>query len=268
MSLYVKENPLYLSQSIDSILNQSLMPDEIVIVLDGPITNELYDVLNEFIEKNPTLFKLVKLEKNLGLGLALNEGLKACKNSLIARMDTDDIAYENRCEEQINEFLKNPSLDIIGTLTTEFSETIENSHFSRVVPEKHEDIVKFSKRRSPFNHPTVMYKKKSVEDVGGYKDILRNEDIDLFVRMIRNGSKAKNIQKQLLYFRSNKDNYIRRKSWTNNKNYILVIYNFWRHGHSSLFDLIYVVVMQLGMVVSPSWLVKYISDNFLRKKIN
>ncbi|HBY89803.1 MAG TPA: glycosyl transferase [Aerococcaceae bacterium] len=266
MSLYIKEKPDYLKSSIESMLTQTVLPNQIVIVLDGPITVDLENIINEYKNSYPSLFTIVALKENLGLGLALNEGIKYCKNELIARMDTDDISYPERCELQLEEFSKNPSLDIVGTLTSEFYETPEDIVSSRIVPENHEAIVKFSKRRSPFNHPTVMYRKSSVTDVGGYRDILRNEDIDLFVRMIINKSNAKNIQKELLYFRSNIDNFKRRKSWSNNKNYIKVIFGFWKQGYSTIWDLIFVVITQLGMYLSPMWVLKWISETVLRGK--
>lgn len=268
MSLYDKEEPAYLSQSLDSMVSQTIQPDEIVLVLDGPINMNLQEILSNFLKEYPEVLKVVPLRKNIGLGLALNEGLKVCKNDLIVRMDTDDIAYPNRVEMQLREFNNNPSLDILGTLTSEFYETPDKIISSRIVPENHSDIVKFSKRRSPFNHPTVMYKKYAVEEVGGYRDIIRNEDLDLFARMLDNGSKAKNLQIPLLYFRSNADNYKRRKSWDNCSNYIRVIYSLWKKGYSSTFDLIYVIFTQLGMFISPTWLVKYVSDNFLRSNLN
>lgn len=267
MSLYDKEKPDYLSQSLDSMINQTVKPDEIVLVLDGPVNIGLQEILSVYKKKYPEVIKIVPLDKNLGLGLALNEGIKVCKNELIVRMDTDDISYKNRVEMQLKEFNNDPKLDILGTLTSEFFETPDKIISSRIVPESHNEIIKFSKRRSPFNHPTVMYKKRAVENVNGYKDILRNEDLDLFARMLNNGSRAKNLQIPLLYFRSNVDNYKRRKSWTNCSNYIRVIYNLWRKGYSSTIDLIYVVFTQIGMFISPTWLVRYISDNLLRSKL-
>lgn len=264
MSLYIKEKPSYLVQSLESILKQTIKPEQIVIVKDGPLTEELLYILNEYVTQDPKLYTLVNLKSNHGLGLALNEGIKVCRNEFVARMDTDDISYTDRIETQLKEFDKNNSLDILGTLTSEFYETPNKIVSSRIVPEHHEDIVKFSKRRSPFNHPTVMYKKSAVEAVGGYRDILRKEDIDLFARMLNNGSKAKNIQKPLLYFRSNEDNYKRRKSWVNCKNYIGVIYEFWKNGYSSTWDLIYVAITQIGMYMAPMWLLKYISESLLR----
>ena len=103
MSVYHKENPNYFIESIESMLRQSVKPDEIVIVKDGPLTKELDKVISDYVEKYPEFFNIIPLEKNVGLGLALNEGLKKCKNELVARMDTDDISLENRCELQINE---------------------------------------------------------------------------------------------------------------------------------------------------------------------
>lgn len=159
LSVYRKEKKDYLLSSIKSILNQSSIPNEIVIVEDGPLDEELDNLINTFIKKYPKLFKIVKLEKNVGLGLALNEGLKACSFELVARMDTDDIAKKLRFEKQLQEFESNPQLSIVGTNTDEFISDPANVISRRVVPEKNEDILKFSRRRSPFNHPTVMYKK-------------------------------------------------------------------------------------------------------------
>lgn len=152
-------------------------------------------------------------------------------------------------------------------MTSEFYETPNEIISSRTVPEDHVDIVKFSKRRSPFNHPTVMYRKSALEKVGGYKDVLRNEDLDLFARMLANGAKAKKLQIPLLYFRSNKDNFKRRKTLTNCKNYIGVIFKLWKNGYSSFWDLIYVITTQVAMLLSPVWLLKIVTENILREKI-
>lgn len=266
MSLYIKENPEFLKISIESMVNQELKPEEIIIVFDGPITPALEEVIDSFVELEPELFTLVKLEKNRGLGLALNEGIRVSRNELIARMDTDDISYLERCKIQVNLFDENPNLDIVGTLTSEFYERPENVVSIRKVPESQKDILKFSKRRSPFNHPTVMYKKSSVLKVGGYQNVIRNEDLDLFGRMLAIGCQAYNIQQELLYFRSNEDNFKRRKSWHNNYNYTKVIYNFWKKGYSSFYDFAFVAVTQLGMFIAPTWILKIVSDKVLREK--
>ncbi len=267
MSIYYKENPIYFRTSIESMLSQTLKPDEIVIVKDGKLTEELDKVIDYYVLREPNLFKIIPLENNIGLGLALNKGLEKCRNELVARMDTDDISLENRCELQVNEFMKNSELCICGTMIDEFYDESENIVSSRIVPTKHEDIVKFSRRRSPFNHPTVMYKKSEVLKYGGYHDVKRKEDIDLFGRMLNHGCIAMNIEQSLLLFRSNEDNFKRRKSWDNCKSYIAVIYDFWKKGYSGTYDLIVVIIGQFLMFFSPIWVLKLLSNNLLRKKV-
>jgi glycosyltransferase involved in cell wall biosynthesis len=268
MSIYHKEKLDFFIKSVESMLRQSIKPDEIVIVKDGPLTPELDQAINKYENQDPRLFTIVPLEKNLGLGLALNEGLKKCRNDLVARMDTDDISLENRCELQLKEFEKNPMLSICGTMIDEFYDTPENIVTSRIVPLLHDDIVKFGRRRSPFNHVTVMFKKDDVLSCeGGYHDVHRKEDIDLFVRMVNQGCLGININKSLVLVRSNKDNFERRKSWPNCKSYIKVIYNFWKKGYSSTTDLIVVVIGQMVMFLSPVWMLKILSNRILRGKV-
>lgn len=266
MSVYEKENPDYFSISIDSMLRQTLPPTQIVIVKDGKLTNKLDRVIDKFVESYPQLFTIVELPNNVGLGLALNEGLKACRNELVARMDTDDIALENRCELQIKEFLKNKDLCILGSNIDEFYDDPSRIVSSRIVPSKHRDIIKFARRRNPFNHPTVMYKKSEVLKLGGYSNYRRNQDLDLFVRMLHSGCIAANIDKSLLLFRANKDNLKRRKSWEKCSSYIKMIYNFWRNGYSGFNDLFIVTISQIIVFLAPSFVLDWISSKYLRKE--
>lgn len=265
MSVYEKENPLFLKQSIDSMLNQSLPPNQIVIVKDGKLTEELDKVINKYQTDYKELFTIVELKENVGLGLALNEGLKACRNELVARMDTDDIAVENRCELQVKMFLENENLSILGSYIAEFEDKPEIIISSRVVPTNHTDILKFSRRRNPFNHPTVMYKKSDVLKVGGYGNYRRNQDLDLFVRMLNNNCYSANLDKPLVLFRANRDNLKRRKSWEKCRSYIEMIYNFWKKGHSSLWDLIVVAASQIVVFLAPLSFLEWITSTFLRK---
>lgn len=265
MSVYTKENPEYFKSSIESMVNQTLLPEEIVIVKDGPITLELDKIIDHYELNYDGLFTIVALKENVGLGKALNEGLKKCRNELVARMDTDDISLVNRCELQVGEFIKDKNLDIVGSNIDEFYNTPDKIISSRIVPTDHDEILKFSRRRNPFNHPTVMYRKSSVLRNGGYGDFRRNQDLDLFVRMLNNGCKAKNINQSLLLFRANKDNLIRRKSWEKCRSYISMIYSFWRNGYSSLIDLTVVAFSQIVIFISPTWVLEWISSKYLRK---
>lgn len=266
MSVYIEEKPEYFALSLDSMLEQTVKPDEIVLVKDGSLTEELDIVITQYQKQYPTLFKVVSLEKNVGLGLALNEGLKVAKNDLVARMDTDDIALSTRCEKQLQLFKMDPELSIVGTNIDEFSENHSVIHSSRVVPEKHDDIVQFSKKRNPFNHPTVMYKKNDVLESGGYGNFRRNQDYELFVRMLNEGYQAANINESLLLFRANEDNLKRRKSWRKTKNDLKIRYNFWKKGFVGFSDLSISAIGILVAYLAPGWLFERLSSSLLREK--
>lgn len=265
MSLYYKEKPEYLHLAIDSMLRQTVPPDEIIIVEDGLLTDELYEVEREYIEANPGLFNIVKNETNLGLGLALNNGLKACRNELVARMDTDDISKPDRCEKQLAVFRRSPELAIVGAWVDEFYTSPDEVVSTRAVPCKHEEIYSFAKKRSAFNHPAVMYRKSKVLENGGYSALRRNQDVDLFGRMLYAGCKAENIGESLLWFRSNDDLAKRRKSWENTKSYIDTIQKFWKMGYASFGDYALIAVAQTGMFLMPVKLQHWVYKKFLRK---
>jgi len=265
MSLYVKEKPEYLRIAIDSMIKQTVQPDEIVIVKDGPLTEELDAVIKEYERNYPNLFHIVVSDVNIGLGKALNLGLNACRNELVARMDTDDIAKPKRCEKQLKMLKENVELDLLGSSVDEFYSTPNEIVSRRVVPTNHKEIYEFAKRRSAFNHPAVMYKKSKVLSVGGYGDLRRNQDVDLFGRMLFSGCIAGNIEESLLYFRSNDALAKRRRSWENTKSYIMTIKKFWKMGYASFSDYAIVAVAQTGMFLMPVKIQHWVYKKFLRK---
>lgn len=161
MSVYHKEKPEYLKQAIASIQAQTLPTDDFVLVCDGPLNDALDAVIAKKQQEMGKTLNVVRLAKNGGLGNALNEGIKHCKNELVARMDSDDIAYQDRCEKQIAVFYKHPEVSICSGIVEEFTSTPDVVDAKRVPPEAHEEIVEFAKKRNPFNHPCVMYKKIS-----------------------------------------------------------------------------------------------------------
>lgn len=264
MSIYIEEEPDYFDQSLKSMVNQTLLPDEIVLVKDGKLTQGLEDVITRYNQKYPQLFTIVTLKENIGLGRALDVGIKHCRNELIARMDTDDISLPNRCNLQVEKFKQNPELSIVGTMTDEFYDTPDNIISSRNVPTTNDEIYKFMKRRSPFNHPTVMYKKTDVIRCGGYGKMRRKQDLDLFSRMINNGCKAENLDLSLVLFRSNEESFSRRQSWSYVKSYIDVQFEIWKRGHCSFIDLTYVTLGQFFIYIAPRSLLKVISNELLR----
>ena len=209
LTLYHKESPFYLCQSLDSIFNQSLLPTEVVLVEDGPLTNELYQVIAEYSRQYSEL-KVVPLVQNVGLGNALNEGLKHCSNDIVARMDTDDVAKPNRFESQMKVFEEHPEYDVVGAWIDEFEDLTSNVISTRKLPENHEEIYGYAQKRNPINHPVVMFRKTAVEAAGGYKHFPLFEDYYLWVRMLLNGAKFYNIQESLLFFRFSPEMFKRR----------------------------------------------------------
>lgn len=213
MSLYIKEKPEYFNECMRSILQQTVQPTEIVIVLDGPISPEVETVLKNYIKNNPGLIKTVINHENKGLGLALAKGILACKYELIARMDTDDIARNDRFEKQLIEFTKDPDLDICGSHIIEFEGSIDNVISKRKVPLSQVEITKYQKDRSAFNHMTVMYKKSAVIKAGNYEDCPLMEDDLLWVHMLLSGAKGKNIDDYLVFARTGLAMIKRRGGW-------------------------------------------------------
>lgn len=264
MTVYKNDNPEYFKKSILSMLNQTVLTNDFVIVNDGPIGEQLQAVIDLYKDKYPGLINQVSLEKNVGLGLALNAGLRECKNDIVARMDADDISLPTRCEKQLDEFEYDESMDIVGCPVKEFINEETNIISERKVPQSHEEIIKFAKQRDPFNHPTVMYRKNKVLACGGYSDLRKNQDTDLWIRMLVNKCKTKNIVEPLLLFRFDEKTYERRKNWTNTKLLLKIRYEGYKIGFSSLFDFLKVAIVQLGIYIMPIRFQKWIYKKFLR----
>lgn len=264
MSVYCKDNAEYLKLAINSMLSQTLMPDEIVIVKDGKIPDELENIILEF-KKNFSNIVEVQLARNIGLGLALNEGLKVCKNDLVARMDADDISLPARCEHQVKMFMKNKKLDIVGCPVIEFSGNIENVVGKRKVPLTNDDIYKYSKRRDAFNHPAVMYRRSKVLKCGGYNEYRKNQDTDLWIRMLANGCKAANLDEYLFMFRFDENTYRKRKSWLNTKSLIHIRWYAYKIGFSSFCDFLAVSFSQLAIFLLPVSFQKFVYKKILRR---
>lgn len=214
MSLYKNEKPAYLAQALDSVINQTVKPAEIVMVKDGLLTEELDRTLDEYCAKYPELFKIVPFAQNRGLGLALRDGVLQCSYELIVRMDTDDICKLDRFEKQLAYMEKHKDVALLGTWIREFSVNSDETPDSlTILPCSHEDIEAFAKKRNPFRHMTVFYKKSAVLDSGNYRDFLWFEDYDLWVRMLQKRYKAANLPEYLVDVRANKDMFARRGGW-------------------------------------------------------
>lgn len=204
MSVYQKENPNFLKLSLSSVFNQTVKPDEVVLVEDGPLTPDLYSVIEEYKEKYPEL-KVYPFEHNRGLGRALNSGLRFCTHELVARMDTDDINVSTRFEKELAQFEMNPNLAVCSSWIEEFESFPENVVAVKKLPERHDQLYEFGKRRCPVNHPVSMFRKSIILENGSYLDFPLFEDYYLWVRLMVNGCEFYCIQESLLKFRRSSD---------------------------------------------------------------
>ena len=210
MSLYAKERAEYLREALDSMLAQTVPPAEVVVVKDGPLTDELEDVLTEYDAANPGLFSFVSYPENRGLGYALARGIEACSNEVVARMDTDDHALSGRMEHQLA-LMAEQGLDMVGSNVTEFVEAWDRPVATTDLPITHDEIVTYSKRRNPFRHPPMTFRRSKVLAAGNYNaDFPYFEDWDLFNRMLASGCRAANVREALVAMRVSPDFYARR----------------------------------------------------------
>jgi glycosyltransferase involved in cell wall biosynthesis len=211
MLLWYKENPEYLKQSVESMASQTIPPSEFVFVQDHDVSSEIQYIIKKYTDGIPVKCVDAYDLFGSGLGSIRARGVENCSFELIACMDSDDIAFPDRCEKQLQIFDKNPDMAIVGGVIAEFSVIPEEIISYRKVPEKHKDIMKFAKLRSPFNHPSVMFQKSAVIDVGNYRSLGGCEDYDLWFRLLKNGYKGYNISVPILYYRTG-DQFVRRRA--------------------------------------------------------
>ena len=265
MSIYIKEKPEYLDACLDSLVKQTLCAREWVIVNDGPITNELQEVVEKYKTMPNVNIKEVKLPKNLGLGLALAEGIQHCSYEIVARMDTDDIAVSDRFEKQLN-FLKSNNLDICGSHIKEFEQDPAHTIAVRKVPLTHAEILEYQKNRSAFNHMTIMYKKSSVISAGNYKDCPLMEDDMLWVEMIQSGAKCGNIDDYLVYARTNSSMIERRGGLAYYKKYKTGRKRIYKTGYISWWDYTKTCMIQFVVCMMPAKLRRFVFFKLLHKE--
>ncbi len=208
MCVYGGDNAIWFSEAVDSILNQTIKPDEIVLVVDGPVPDDL----NMIIEKleSHSLFKVIRFDKNQGHGNARRAGLLECSNELVAIMDADDISIYNRFEKQLKIFSEHPEMDVVGGQIAEFIDNECNIIGKRIVPTNDMEIKEYLKKRCPMNLVSVMFKKSSIEKAGGFIDWYCEEDYYLWVRMYLAGMNFSNVDDVLVNVRVGKDMYNRR----------------------------------------------------------
>ena len=209
MSVYKNDDPTDFTEAVFSVFKQSCPPDEIVLVIDGPIPQPLMEAIKK-LQKVIPILKVIPLAQNMGHAVARQTGLEAAKNDLCAVMDADDLSVPNRFEKQLKVFEEHPEVSVVGGIINEFIQTTENVVGTRMVPENDADIKEYLRSRCPMNLVTVMLKKSDVMKVGGYQDWNCEEDYYLWIRLTLAGYKFYNIQDNLVNVRVGEEMYQRR----------------------------------------------------------
>lgn len=266
MSVYYKESPEHFAEAIRSMMEQTVVTDDFVIVCDGPLNEKLDAVLEKYDCKYPGVFQIIRLPQNVGIGAAVNIGLQHCKNDLIAKMDADDFSVVDRCEKQLRMFENNAKLTVVGGFIEEFDEDIDKPLCIRMVPTDNAKIRKFARRRQPFNNVSVMYRRQTVLEVGGYRSLCRCEDYDLYIRLLQAGCYAENIPEVLVKARVGQGGISRRASWATLRGVVSSRWNACKLGFSSVFDFFVCVCGELVIVICPGFVRRFIYNRFLRKK--
>lgn len=263
LSVYKKENPVYFTEALDSVINQTLKPDEIVIVKDGELTKELEEVIENAKEKFANIVTY-QFEKNVQLGRALAKGLEICKNELVARMDTDDISCLNRLEVQYKYMQEHPDVAVCGGWMEEFN---DEGTFNKVkkVPIEEKDILQYAKYRNAVNHVTVMFRKSKIMAVGNYQHFPYMEDYYLWCRLMAEDAVIHNLPQVFVKVRVSEDVYDRRGGWK----YFLQHYQFRNEQRRmkllSVAEYPIALALSFGITMVPSGLRRLIYQKVLRK---
>jgi len=264
MSIYSGDNADYLDMAVESTISQTRLPDEIVVVKDGPLTNELSRIIKQWQQKQPELIKIVSLQENRGLGVALREGLKACSYDIVARMDADDISCPDRLEKQLKFLQDNPDVALVSSWMACFEDDPDKIIFIRKMPQKHEDIKKIARYRNPVLHPPVMFRRSAIEAVGGYTERQRNQDYHLWARMLLKGSKITCIPEPLYKFRCNSNFLKRRASFQHTISMIKLQKEFLRMGFISFPRFILNIIVRITAYMLPITMTRFVRTRLLK----
>lgn len=267
MTTYIGETAENIDEALKSILvDQTVVPDQVVLVYDGEVKKSLEEVVDRYKNLFPNILEIVRLNENQGQSKASAEGFKYIKYEWFARMDSDDISVSDRFAKQLDIIDANPDLSVVGGFISEFKEKVGDTESIRVVPEKHDDIVKTFKKRTPVNNVSAMLRKSAVEQAGGYGRDTVNEDYSLYAHMWIEGCEFYNIQEVLVNVRVGNGMVSRRggfrlfKDWCKDQRYLR------KNGKHSLFTSWVSCFKCLVFVMSPAFIKRFLYRTALRKK--
>ena len=265
MAVYHKDNDEWFNEAHSSIFKQTLVPDEVVLVVDGPIPNEI-DIIIQNFRAEYNQFKVTYLEKNVGHGEARSIGLSQCFLEILAILDADDICVPNRFEKQMAYFNKHPEISIVGGYIKEFIGDPSNVVGTREVPKNDKDIKEYMKSRCPMNLVTVMFKKEDILGAGGFIDWYCEEDYYLWIRMMQTQCIFKNIDENLVFVRVGQDMYQRRGGWKYFKSEARLQHYMLKQRIIKIHRYLYNVLIRLAVqVLMPNTLRGFIFQKLCRK---
>lgn len=248
---YHADDPEHLKRAFSSAVDdQSLKPDEVVLVRDGVVPPRLQSVIDQLATTSPVPVRVVGLEQNIGLGHALDAGLASCAHEVVARMDADDVSLPERFATQIP--LLAEGYDLVGSALLEFADDEDDIVGLRTPPLGEDEIRSWSRFHDPFNHPTVVYRRSMVQSVGGYRDLPLMEDYWLFARMIDAGAKVRNVSEPLVKYRVGAGAYARRGGWQLLRSEIELQRQFRAAGFTSRPQYLRNIVVRGGIAWFPS----------------
>ena len=269
MTVYGEEKAKNLDSALESIENQSVIPNEIVLVEDGTLGNELENIIKKHRNNFTNNFKIVKLIRNSGRGIASGAGIAFISNNWIARVDSDDISKRDRFKLQLKAILQDPSLTMIGGQIQEFiKDDTCDIVGKRTVPLQYEEIREYAKYRSPINNPSIMFRKDVLHDIGGYPRLNVMEDYDLCVKFISKGFKIINLPEVLVDMRVDQGLYSRRGGIKYLLQYITMKIQWKKLGVGDTKSVLLSIIFMTCNTVFPTWLRKIIYRKILHRYNN
>ena len=213
MSVYKSDDPCHFREALDSVFSQSLPADEVHLTVDGPVSDELNAIIEEYKNRYETL-TVDRLEVNIGLGNVLRRAMEKCKYDLIFRMDSDDISAPGRFKKQMDAYLDEPA-DVLGCSTVGFVGDLETTTKVSLANRRltHEEIIKTLPNVCPMSHVTVLLRREAVLKAGSYLHCYHHEDYFLWTRMAKAGCKFRNIPEHLVYVRLGEEQARRHGGW-------------------------------------------------------
>lgn len=260
MSIYINDSAPFLDEAFSSLLQQTNPVDEVVVVFDGPVNEDLLFVVSKYRRLFSLIsieFKIVELPNNLGLGLALLEGSKACRCKYIMRMDSDDISCVDRVEKTKQFIIDNPDFDVYGGCIAEFDSVVGDLNRKRIVPKSGISLDRFAKVKNPMNHVTVCIDRDSLISVGNYESMTYHEDYFLWVKFLQKGCRLINSSEVFVNVRVGSLSE-RRKGYKYFKYEVLFVKALHEIGYFSLFDCLRYLCFRLPVRFMPNWVVKSI----------